>query len=105
MTGRLALHGVLAGDRMQVTGRVAGAGDVEAQAVQRTCSGDEQVVALGAAEGEVGDDLRNMQLADQGAVRVEAVHAVVGGSPDAASIVEPHAVEASRVARGEDLPA
>src|SRR5215469_18697469 len=55
------------------SGRVAGAGGVEAQAIQRAGGGDEQVVAFGAAAGEVGDHLRKEQFAEQGAVRVEAV--------------------------------
>src|SRR5262245_45333883 len=70
-------------------GRVAGAGGVEAQAVHRTGGGDEQVVAFGAAEGEVGGDLGEVQLAEQGAVGVEAVDPVVGGGPDPAGVVEP----------------
>src|SRR5215475_1011506 len=87
------------------SGRVAGAGGVEAQAIQRAGGGDEQVVTFGAAEGEVGDDLRKVQLAEQGAVGVEAVDAIVGGGPDPAGVVEPDAVEGTRVAGGEHLPA
>src|SRR5215470_7875227 len=86
------------------SGRVAGAGGVEAQAIQRAGGGDEQVVAFGAAEGEVGDHLRKVQLAEQGAVRVEAVDPIVGGGPDPAGVVEPDAVEGSRVAGGEYPP-
>src|SRR5499433_4188641 len=85
-------------------GRVAGAGGVEAQAVHRTGGGDEQVVTFGAAEGEVGDNLREVQLAEQGAVGVEAVDPIVGGGPDPAGVVEPDAVEGSGVAGGEHFP-
>src|SRR5262249_47658397 len=85
-------------------GRVAGAGGVEAQVVHRTGGGDEQVVAFGAAEGEVGGDLGEVQLAEQGAVGVEAVDPIVGGGPDPAGVVEPDAVEGSGVAGGEHLP-
>src|SRR5262249_14911341 len=85
-------------------GRVAGAGGVEAQAVHRTGGGDEQVVAFGAAEGEVGGGLGEVQLAGQGAVGVEAVDPIVGGGPDPAGVVEPDAVEGSGVAGGEHLP-
>src|SRR5215470_16167720 len=44
--------------------RVAGAGEVHEDRVQRACCADEQVVALRAAEGEVGHDLGNVELSE-----------------------------------------
>ena len=61
------------------------------------------MVALGTAEGEVGHDLGDVQLADQGAVRVEAVQSVVRRGPHAPAAVEPEPVERSGVAVGEDV--
>ncbi len=65
----------------------------------------EQVVALSAAEGEVGHDLRNMELSDQRAVRVEAVQPVRSRRPDPAACVETDAVEGASIAGYEDLTA
>ena len=50
-------------------------------------------------------DLGQQQLAEQGAVGVEAVQPVVAGRPDPAGVVEPDAVEHAGVAGGEDLAA
>jgi hypothetical protein len=84
---------------------VPNSGDVEPDCVQRAGGGDEQVVALGAAEGEVGGDLGEVDLAEEGAVGVEAAQPVVGGGPDAAQLVQPQAVKRSGIAGGEDLAA
>ena len=60
---------------------------------------------FGPAERQVRADLRQQQLAEQRAVRVEAVQAVVGGGPEPAGVVEPDAVETAAVAGGEHLAA
>src|SRR5215470_16057950 len=83
--------------------RVAGAGEVHEDRVQRACCADEQVVALRAAEGEVGHDLGNVELSEQRAVRVEAVQPIRGRRPDAAAGVEADAIEVAGAAGGEDL--
>src|SRR4051794_34102536 len=44
--------------------------------VERGRAADIEHVALGAAEGAVGDDLRHLDLADQGAVGMVAMDAV-----------------------------
>ena len=62
------------------------------------------MVALGAAELDVGDDLGDEDLADKRPVGVEDVDAIVGAGPDAALDVEPEAIEESGGAGGEDLP-
>src|SRR5690606_35550576 len=85
--------------------RVVGAVDVHAQAVQRGRRGDVEVVALRAAEGEVGHHLRDVQLADERAVGGEAVQSVVSGRPQPSGVVDPESVERARVARGEHLAA
>ena len=61
------------------------------------------MVPLRSAEGEVGDDLGDVQPAEQGAVGVEAVQAVVRRGPHAPAAVEPESVERSGVAVGEDV--
>ncbi len=86
-------------------GRVPGAAEVDQDRVQRACRGDEQPVALGAAEGEVGHDLGHVQFSDPRAVRVEAVQPVRRRRPDAAAVVEADAVEVAGVAGREDLAA
>src|SRR5205814_6401750 len=85
--------------------RVAGAVEVDQDRIQRTGRADEQVVALSAAEGEVGHDLRNMELSDQRAVRVEAVQPVSGRRPDPAGCVETDTVKGASIAGCEDLTA
>src|SRR5215469_5398872 len=85
--------------------RVAGGVEVDQDRIQRTGRTYEQVVALSAAEGEVGHDLRNMELPDQRAVRVEAVQPVRSRSPDPAACVETDAVEGASIAGYEDLTA
>src|SRR4029077_8526919 len=85
--------------------RVAGAVEVDQDRVQRTGRTDEQVVALGAAESEVGHDLRNMELSDQRAVGVEAVQPVRSRRPDPAACVETDAVEGASSAGYEELTA
>src|SRR5712672_1170845 len=72
---------------------VAGAVEVDQDRIQRTGRTYEQVVALSAAKGEVGHDLRNMELSDQRAVRVEAVQPVRCRRPNPAACVETDAVE------------
>src|SRR6516225_5444853 len=84
---------------------VAGAVEVDQDRIQRTGCTYEQMVALSAAEGEVGRDLRNMELSDQRAVRVEAVQPVRGRRPDPAVCVETDAVEGASIAGCEDLTA
>ena len=84
--------------------RVAGAVEVDQDRIQRAGRADEQVVALGAAEGEVGHDLRNMELSDQRAVRVEAVQPVRGRRPDPAARVETDAVEGAGIAVAKTSP-
>ena len=63
------------------------------------------MLRFGAAEHDVGADLRDLHLADQRAVGVEAMHAVVGRGPQPAVGVEAHAVEAPGGAVGEFLAA
>ena len=46
------------------------------------------MIALATAESEIGGDLRQAQLADQGAVRVIAVQAVVSRSPEATKMIK-----------------
>lgn len=54
-------------------------GDIDR--INRTRRRDKQPVALGPAEGEVGDGLRYADLANQFARRVEAMHAIGGTRP------------------------
>ena len=61
------------------------------------------MVASGPAEGEVGDDLGDVQLAEQRAVGIEAVQPVVRRGPHAPATVEPQPVERSGVTLGEDV--
>ena len=61
------------------------------------------MVALGTAELDVGDDLRDEDLADQGSVGVVDVDAIGGAGPDPALDVEPEAIEEPRGGGGEDL--
>ena len=60
---------------------------------------------FGAAEGDVGDDFGDQDLADQRAVRIVAMHAVAGARPDAAGPVDAEAVEQAGGPFGEDLAA
>nr|GFC10428.1 hypothetical protein [Tanacetum cinerariifolium] len=59
--------------------------------------GDEQAVAARAAEGQVGDLLRQADLAQQRAVGGEALHAVAGAGPDVALNIHAHAVRHPRL--------
>ena len=77
----------------------------EIDRIERRRSADEQAVALGAAEGDVGDHLRDEDLADQRAVGVVAVDALAGARPDAALPVDAEAVEEAGGRFGEDLAA
>src|SRR4051812_1968760 len=77
---------------------------VREHTIERVRRRDVEIIALGAAEHDVGADLGYLDLADQRAVGVEAVHAVIGCGPEPAAIVETHAVEAARRAVGK-LPA
>src|SRR2546422_8210563 len=71
--------------------------------VERRRRGDEQAVALGAAEADIGDHLGNVDLAEQRAVRAVAMDAIAGARPDIAAYIEPEAVEESRIAVRKDL--
>src|SRR2546422_9144609 len=71
--------------------------------VERRRRGDEQAVALGAAEAEIGDHLGNVDLAEESAVRAVAMDAIAGARPDVAANIEPEAVEESRIAGRKDL--
>src|SRR6516165_10795769 len=82
----------------QASARVTGGGEVDEDRVQRAGRADEQVVAFRAAEGEVGHDLGDVQLAEQRAVRVETVQPIRGRRPDAAPGVEADAIEVAGVA-------
>jgi hypothetical protein len=55
------------------------------------------MVSLGAAEGEVRDDLRQPQLADQGTIWVVTMQAVIGSPPETAEMIKSNAVVALRV--------
>src|SRR5882762_6789280 len=46
--------------------------------VERRRRGDEQAVALGAAEADIGDHLGNVDLAEESAVRAVAMDAIAG---------------------------
>src|SRR3954453_1584831 len=69
--------------------------------VQRGCRGDEEAVAVRTAETDVRDCLRNADLPDQRAVRVQAMHTVVRRGPQAAGLVDAEAVEEAGLADGE----
>src|SRR3989449_10335844 len=71
--------------------------------VERRRRGDEQAVALGAAEANIGDHLGNVDLAEESTVRAVAMDAIAGARPDVAAYVEPEAVEESRIAGRKDL--
>ena len=73
--------------------------------VQRGRRGDEEAVALRAAEGEVGRGFGQVQLADQRAVRIEAVHALADACPDSPGVVQANAVEVPGGVVGEQLAA
>ena len=60
--------------------------------IQRGGAADQQSIALGAAEREIGDHLGNAHLADQRSAGLQHMHAVAGARPDAAVAVEPDAV-------------
>src|SRR5205814_5469926 len=75
--------------------------DVQHHAVERIGGTDVKVIPLRPAEHDVGADLRDLHLADQRAVAVEAVHAVIRGGPQPPVGVEAHAVEAPGRAVGE----
>src|ERR1700730_18633981 len=76
--------------------RAAAGFDVDG--VERLAAGHEEAVALRAAEGDVRDDLRHLDVADARAVGVEDVHAVVAladpahAGPDIAVLVAADAV-------------
>src|SRR5689334_14751859 len=61
-------------------------GDVDG--VERGGAADEQAVALGAAETDIGHHLRHLDLAEQRPVGRVAVHAVAGTGPQVAVRVE-----------------
>src|SRR6476661_10858435 len=82
---------------------VAGAVDVHAEGVHGGRGCNEEMVALETAEAQVRHDLGKPHLAEQRAIRVEAVQAVVGSPPEPAVRVDTHPVEAPRIANGEDL--
>ena len=63
------------------------------QRVERCRRRHEESVPLRATEHEVRRRLGKMELADQRAVRIEAVNAVAGSGPHASLRVEPNAVE------------
>src|SRR5262245_57302272 len=86
-------------------GRARRAADREVDRVQRGGRADEQPVALGAAEADVGDDLGDGDLAEQRAVGGVAVDAVARAGPQVAVDVEPEAVEQADVAGLEHLAA
>src|SRR5437868_10164501 len=71
--------------------------------VERRRRGDEQAVALGPAEADVGDHLGNVDLPEESAVRAVAMDAIAGARPDVAAHIEPEAVEESRIAGRKDL--
>src|SRR5712664_4014196 len=71
--------------------------------VERRRRGDEQTVALEAAEADIGDHLGNVDLAEESAVRAVAMDAIPGARPDVAAYIEPEAVEESRIAGRKDL--
>src|SRR2546422_8597262 len=71
--------------------------------VERRRRGDEQAVALGAAEAEIGDHLGNVDLAEESAVRAVAMDAIAGARPDVAPNIQPEAVEESPIAGRKNL--
>ena len=62
------------------------------------------MIALAAPEGEIRGDLRQPEFADQGAVRVITVQAVMSRSPKTAEMIKPDPVVALAVS-AEHLPA
>src|ERR1043166_1331866 len=72
-------------------------------AVERVGGADIEIIALGSPEHDVGADLRDLDLADQRTVGVDAVHAVVGRGPQSSGIVKAHPVEAPGAAAGDPL--
>src|SRR5688572_8289562 len=64
---------------------------------------NEEVVALGPTELDVGNDLRDEHLADQGAVRIVDMDAIAGAGPDPAVDIEPEAIEKPGGTGREDL--
>ena len=78
--------------------------EIDANRAERTRRGDVEMVPLAAAEGEVRGDLWQQQLADQGAVGMVAVPAVMSGAPEPAQMIKSDAVIAFGI-RSEDFTA
>src|SRR3954447_23768918 len=57
---------------------------VQHHAIKRVGGRDVEVIPLRSTEADVGANLRDLHLADQRAADVEAMHTVVGRSPEAA---------------------
>jgi len=72
------------------------------EGVDRRAAGGEEPIPFAAAEGQVGDDLREVDLPDQLAIWRIAVHAVAGARPDVALGIHPEAVRHAGDDLGED---
>src|SRR4051812_14199805 len=81
----------------------AGGGDVDGP--DRVGGGDEESVALGSAEAEVGDHRGGADLSEECAVGGVSVDAVTGAGPDVALAVDPEAVGDPGADLDEDLAA
>ena len=80
---------------------VAAAAGVDVVGEDRGGGADEEAVPLAPTEADVGADLGDEDLAEEGAVRGEAVDAVAGRAPDVAAGVDAEAVEGARLADRE----
>src|SRR5690349_10540905 len=75
---------------------------MQAQAVQRRRGRDVELIAPGAAEGEVADLLGHRDAGEPGAVRVEHLHAARAAGVDPAAGVHAEAVREARLHDRED---
>ena len=77
--------------------------DLGRQAIDRVRRGHEQGAQFGTAPGEIGHDLRDVQLADQLAGRGVDPHAARTRDPDIAALVAFHPVRAAVLRRRPDF--
>src|SRR5665213_135106 len=93
----------MTGDSDRHPSEGGGAVGMQMRGIEGRRAADEELIALAAAEADVGNDFRNQQLADQCAIGVEAVYAFCAAAPKAARLVDAEAVKQARRAIRENL--